>query len=106
MKKLRRLQKTLLVAFSLLMVGCGIDRPDTNICVLSAPGFKGYCYNLKNDYDDRGNIKPQARLREIEVKDLSAINKALFVDPNTPPNNQGLTNLKAYIGALRKVADR
>src|ERR1019366_3139289 len=87
----------LLVGFDLLFSGCGINRPDTNICIVNAPAKNRKCYNLLRDYDDTGALKkgavPQYRAN-LTIDDL---NKALIIDPVVPANNQGIANLNAWI---------
>lgn len=94
----------LLMAFSL--VGCAtVQRPNIEAMIVNAPGKKRCGYNLLNDYDDDGRIKPGAKMicrPNASVKDL---NKAFLID-----SEEGFTaaiaKLKAYIKNLREEAER
>lgn len=93
-----RLQKKLWTIFSILIIsGCSsLERPDTNLCIINAPLNQMKCYNLKEDYDERGVITFEALPSIIPIEGVEDINKFICTDPNS------FANLKAYIKALRK----
>ena len=95
-------QATTLLIICSFFPACG-DMPDTNICIVNAPNKNRKCYNLKNDYNSTGQLKagvvPQYR-SNVTIDDLD---KAFCVDPVVPANNQGLANLKTWIGDLIKA---
>lgn len=98
-----RVLTALSISFSL--VSCaGVERPDTDVCVANVPALHERCYNLKKDYDDQGNRRPDAKPKTIVYKDeaamLAGLNKKTCVDPD------GLANLKAYIDELRRQNGR
>lgn len=88
---------TLFVTFSFLLVlsACGIDRPDTNLYVVNSPGGYARGYNLKNDYDSNGQLKPGAKPTFVPAKQVQDLNKFICTDPS------GFANLKAYIQKMR-----
>lgn len=77
--------------------GCGIERPDTELCIVNAPGLVEKCYNLKEDYDDTGHLKLDATPLYRELHSVQDLNKHLCVDP------EGTVNLKAFIKELREA---
>jgi hypothetical protein len=86
---------TLLVSFSLF--SCAqIDRPDTDLCVVNAPGKKLTCFNLKRDYDKDGNLKSDAKPVFKPAPTIESVNKHIITDP------QGYARLRAYIRTLRQ----
>ncbi len=88
------LRMLLFVSFSLL-VGCGIPRPDTTLYIVNAPGKVLRGYNLKNDYDDSGTLKPGAKPTLKNAETIDDVNKYACTDP------QGFANLKAYVATVR-----
>lgn len=87
-----RLPILLLTAFS---VGCGIAKPNTNLCIVNARGETRKCYNLHDDYDDEGRLKAGAKPKYFETKTVMDLDKNACTDPD------GLAELKAYIKKLR-----
>jgi hypothetical protein len=90
--------KTFLITSSLLFTGCGVPRPDTNLCVLNTELLYKYCYNMKNDYDDNGHLNKNAH----PVKKLYPSKEAMMVDlhKNIAVDPDGFGNLKAYVSEL------
>lgn len=86
---------TLLTALNLS--GCGgVERPDTNVCVVNYELMHLKCYNLKNDYNDDGNLKPGSKPHFKAITGLTSLNSYVVTDPD------GWANLKAYIRKLRE----
>ncbi len=75
---------------------CTIQRPDTNIYGVNAPGYRLEGYNMKKDYDNDGNRKPDAKKTIKLVSGLSDINKWICTDP------EGYENLLTYGKNLRE----
>lgn len=95
-KKSKRHLIQLLMAFSFAIMGCStIERPNTDVCLVNAPGATRKCYNLSTDYNDDGTLKPNAHAVYKPTVNISDINKNTCIDPD------GLANLKAYIQKLR-----
>jgi hypothetical protein len=91
------LRRIFWAACSLSLASCAqIKRPDADICVLNAPGAKLTCYNLKDDYDDDGNIKPGAKPHFLPAPTLESINKSIVMSP------AHFSLLKAYVKKLRE----
>lgn len=91
------LRMMLFVSFSLLTIGCGVERPDTNLYVVNAPFEQAKGYNLKRDYDSEGNLKPGAKAIVIKVNSHYDLNKFVCTDPT------GFANLKAYLQKMREA---
>ena len=83
----------------LSIAACNPPRPDTNICIVNAPNGNMKCYNLKEDYTDEGNLKPDASPSYTPLLSVLDINKYACTDPD------GLSNLKVYIRELRTEYD-
>lgn len=92
-------QKMLLMAFSLLASGCGIQRPDTDICIVNAPNKVRKCYNMRKDYTNEGKIKADAKPFYKPANTVDDLNKVLTVDND----HNGIENLKIYINELRQA---
>lgn len=90
-----RLLKTLFLAFSLCACS-SVSKPDTDLCVVNAPGEHLTCYNIRRDYDDDGNIKAGAKPTYRQAITVADLNKHVVTDP------KGWANLKAYIKILRE----
>lgn len=88
--------KTLLMVSSFILVGCGVERPDTTISIINAGAFEMVGYNLKEDYNDDGSLKPGVKPRIKQISSLADVDKHAVTDP------QGLANLKAYAKTLRE----
>lgn len=82
----------LLVSCSLL-IGCGIERPDSELCLINLKENHKLCYNLKSDYDDLGNLRPDAKPK-VKPPD---------VDKNVCADPVSFANIKAYIAKLREI---
>lgn len=95
-----RLQTTLFVSFSLLLSACAVKRPDIEVCVVNGPGEIRKCYNLRDQYDDQGNLKPGAKPIYRENHTVMDLNKAFLVDSKTGFED-GLAGLKAWIQELK-----
>lgn len=101
---LKKQPKTLWVGYkiaSILSLGmlsncANIPKPDTNLCIANVPLSHFTCYNLKNDYDDNGNIKKDSKPTFKDLKSLEDINKNICTDPD------GFANLKTYVRLLRE----
>lgn len=91
------LRKTLWITFSLFLVGCGVERPDTTLSIVNAGAREIRGYNLKKDYDDNGNIKPGAVPVVKPISTIEDLDKYAVTDP------QSLANLKAYVKQLREA---
>lgn len=51
-----------LVVFSSLMAACAsIPRPNADTCTANVPALHLRCYNLRDDYDGNGELRPGAR---------------------------------------------
>lgn len=96
------LRKTSWAVCSLLVLqSCAkIARPDADWCVTNVPGRKQTCYNIKNDYNDSGQLKPGAQPHYKPMPDLESINKHVIMDPDS------FVKLKAYVKLLREEYDR
>jgi hypothetical protein len=91
----------MLLAACSILAGCNsVPRPDTDLCVNNAQLFHKKCYNLARDYDDAGNLKPDAKPIFKPLASLSDADKDVCTSP------AGWANLKAYIRALREVDAR
>lgn len=92
--------KTFLITSSILFTGCGVPRPDTNICVLNTDLLYKYCFNMKNDYDSGGHLKKSA----VPMKRLYSSKDAMMLDlnKNIATDVDGFGNLKSYVSELIK----
>ncbi len=83
-----------LTAFSLLLLaGCGVPRPDTELCIVNLPAKHLTCYNMSRDYGQDGQLLPGVRAHFMPIPSL---NKYLVIDPTS------LGHLKAYLQILRE----
>lgn len=94
---------------SIALVGCAMGRPDVEVCIVNAPNSVRKCYNLRDDYDDQGRLKPGARPKYHPNVVIGDLNKALLVDSphdaqNPNPNHfeDGAARLKAWIQRMRE----
>ena len=87
------------ISFSLFVSGCGVPRPDTDLCVLNAQGQYAYCFNLKEDYDSSGRLKKKATPEIRPIISLHDLDKHVFTDA------QGFGNLKAYVNDVKFLCD-
>ena len=118
-----KLQKKLLMIFSFtaLIAGCGVPRPDTDLCVHNLPGLRLICVNLKKHYGDDGKLKPNLEWKTYNYQGLEALEKYMretktptmvqfqkvsemdeVLNKRTSVNPDGLANLKAYIRKMRE----
>lgn len=100
-----KLQKKLLMAFEVGIVctlssGCGVPRPDTDLCVVNAEAGHQTCFNLLKDYDSKGQFKPGTKPHFKPAATVADLNKNICTDPD------GWANLKIYIKQLRGAARR
>lgn len=95
----------LLMVFSLLCACAHIPPPDADACIVNAPAKNRKCYNFSRDYDENGQLKPDAKPIYRSNANIADLNKAFLIDhPNGFPT--GLANLKAYIKTLREEYER
>lgn len=82
-----------LVACSML----GVERPDSYVCGVNVVADPAYllCFNLKKDYDDDGNLKPDAQPLKIILKDLTGLKGFTCTDA------VGLKNIKTFVADMR-----
>lgn len=99
----------LLIAGSL--AGCGVPRPDADLCIVNAPNLNRKCYNLKRDYDDDGSLKPGAVPTYRANATVQDLNKALLIDspfdaehPNPTHFEDGIARMKAWVKELREAS--
>lgn len=88
---------TLLTVCSMVLAGCGVPRPDAELCVVNAPAKHRKCYNLRDDYDDTGKLIPTASPSFAPVEKIDDLNKHTTMDP------ESWTKVKAYIKKLREA---
>lgn len=91
-------QTTLLMACSILVTGCAIARPNTDMCVVNAKAQHEKCYNLNRDYDNNGKLNPSAKPLFKPAVTVLDLDKNVCTDPD------GWSNVKAYIRELRSAA--
>lgn len=94
-KKWTTLFVILLTAFEF---GCAVPRPNTDLCVVNAAKFHRSCFNMKTDFDENGNLKPDAKAKIKPARDIMDLDRNVCVDPD------GFARLKAYIKKLREAA--
>ena len=108
--RLTRLQSTFswtLVSFSSLLVACGgIERPDAVSTYISATTLKTTSYNIKKDYDDQGNRKPDAKpvVRRFKSAEelLLSLNVAVCFDvPSQKELHRFLDENRKYLQNLK-----
>lgn len=103
---------------SLLLCGCGcasVQRPDSYAWGVNGSASRLEGLNLKKDYDDNGNVKPNAKKQFVNLPHgLTDLNGAiLFMPPKwCDPNDhtkglcddlkdEGIFGVKAYLGDVR-----
>jgi hypothetical protein len=95
----------LLIAFSLS--GCaGIQKPNTDLCIVNAPPgdtttHKRKCYNMATDFDDNGVRLPAAKPVYRENPTVQDLNKFLVIDSPTGTVD-GQAALQAWVQKLRQ----
>jgi len=87
---------TLLTAGSLLLAACSISRPDSDLGIVDAPRSQFLYYNLKEDYDDSGQLKPGAEMKVRMLESLQSVDRYTCLDPDSA------ANLKAYVQKVRE----
>jgi hypothetical protein len=89
--------KLLMMLFLSCSFGCAVvPRPDTDILGINADLSHLRGYNLKRDYDDDGNRKPDAKPIVRPISGLADINKYMCTDP------KGYEHLITYGKNLRE----
>lgn len=91
------------MAFSL--VACAVQRPNTDLCTVNAPAGHRKCYNMADDYTDKGRLKPGATPVYRSNKTIADLNKFLVVDSPTGTID-GQENLKVYLNELREEGEK
>lgn len=87
-----------LISFSFIFASCAsIERPNTNLCIVNAQSNQLRCYNMKNDYTDKGVLKLDAEPHFKVISGVEDLHKHLCLDPDST------ANLKAY---LQKISYR
>lgn len=76
-------------------MGCGVPRPNTDLCVVNAPAGHQKCYNMNRDYDSNGQLLPNAVPSFKPAVVVEHLNKNICIDPD------GWANLKAYISVVK-----
>jgi hypothetical protein len=96
-------------SLALASAGCGIERPNSEVCIVNAPAKNRKCYNLKTDYNDDGTLKAGAVAKYHPNGTVEDLNKAMVVDspfdaahPNPKHFEDGLARLKTWIKQLRQ----
>lgn len=92
-----RLLIPLLISCNLLS-SCAPQRPDSEICVVNAPAMHMKCYNLKDDYDDEGNLKPDASPLYRPTVRVEDLNKYIVMD-----SEKSFENFKTWINELKQA---
>lgn len=77
---------------------CSVPRPNTDLCGVNAAKHERRCYNLRDDYDENGNRKPDAKPKIKPARDVQDLDRNICTDPD------GFAELKAYIKKLREAA--
>ena len=86
----------LLAIFSIIFSGCGIPRPDSDLCVVNAPAKHQKCFNLKTDYSDAGTLLPGSVAKFKTANVVDDLNKNICTDPVS------WARIKAYIVKLKQ----
>lgn len=87
----------LLMICSLGASGCGVPRPDTDLCVVNAEANHLICFNMLHDYDKNGKLKKDAQPKFKPANTVQDLNKNICTDPD------GFANLKAYMKKLQRL---
>lgn len=90
----------LLMICSIIFSGCGVPRPDTDLCVFNTELLYKYCYNLKSDYNNEGKRRSDAKAKVIRYGDAQEMFREMDKTVGTDP--QGFGNLKNYVNELIK----
>lgn len=92
---------TMLLAICSL-AGCAgaPERPNTNLYQINVAGSQAEArgYNMHDDYDSDGALKSSAKPKTVELESLKSLRGWYCTD------QQGLKNLKVYLGELRSYA--
>lgn len=90
-----------ILVLCLAFIGCTkVERPNADECVINAPGSKITCYNMKNDYDEHGNLKPGVEPHFKSMLTTYDVNKYITMSP------EDFAELKAYVAKLRDEYER
>lgn len=95
MQKLKMNAIKLLTICSIIFSGCGVPRPDTDLCVFNTELLYKYCYNLKSDYNNDGTRKKSAVPKRYQYQDQADMMRAMDKTVGTDP--KGFGNLKSYV---------
>jgi hypothetical protein len=77
-----------------------IKRPDTTLYGVNAKAKKVRGYNLLEDYDNTGTLKPGVKPREKSLLGIGDLNAWICTDP------KGFENLKTYVEEIRKAYEQ
>lgn len=81
------------------LIACeSVQRPDAMIWGVNGPKKHLKGYNLRNDFDNDGNRKPDAQPQFKSLTGLPDLNAYVCFDP------PGIEEIKRYIGELRQYA--
>lgn len=105
-----KLTRLLILLLTVSSIGCGVPRPNSDVCTVNAEHKNRKCYNLRDDYDEEGHLKPDATPEYRPNATIEELNKATLIDspyseqePNPHHFENGLARLKAYIKKLREA---
>lgn len=105
-----KLLMTLWISCSLLQGCATLKKPDVDIMLVNAASKKRCGYNLRNDYDDSGNLKAGVKPVCRKNESLADLNKAVLFDKDPAGNvhhfEDALAEMKAWIKNLREAYDR
>lgn len=91
-----KLPMTLLTAFSLF--SCAhIRRPNAELCVVNAPAAHLKCYNVAEDYNEGGYLKPRATAKFFRAENVHDLNKGVWM------SNADWAKIKVWISDLRRA---
>lgn len=93
-----------IIAFASLS-SCGIKRPDVRIGNINAPGGYFRSYNMRDDYDDSGKRKADARPQHYKINSINDLNKWLCFTSDEGPE-EAQSRLIAYIRKLREEYEK
>lgn len=98
------LQTMRFVSFSLILAlsGCaGVARPDIDIVIVNAPGKRAKGYNMKDDYDNDGVLKPGAVPKYYPAEKIEDLNKWYCINSKDGPVQAG-ARMSAYLKKVRE----
>lgn len=100
----------ILFVISSFFIGCagGPARPNSYIWGVNAPAQRLEGYNIKTDFDDDGNLLPNAQAQFMSLTSIRQLNVAWVIFPGNKPGDplkdEGQAGIKRYIGELRRYA--